>query len=61
MEAAIVEDKRKARLCDDCGHSAAMHGVDGLGPCTAAGCHCPILLLQDAPEESVVDDDDAAV
>jgi hypothetical protein len=39
MEAEVVEDKKKAKPCD-CGHPAAIHELDGVGPCTAAGCGC---------------------
>jgi hypothetical protein len=59
MEAQVIEDKRKARLCDECGHSAALHQVDGLGPCTAPGCECPILLPADDPEDTPLDVEDA--
>jgi hypothetical protein len=39
MEAEVVEDKKKAKPCD-CGHPAGLHELDGVGPCSAAGCGC---------------------
>ena len=46
MEAEVVEDKRKATPCD-CGHPAGLHGLTGVGHCTAAGCDCKGLAVTD--------------
>jgi hypothetical protein len=46
MEAEVVEDKKKATPCE-CGHPAGLHGLDGVGRCTAAGCGCRGLAVAD--------------
>jgi hypothetical protein len=44
MEAEVVEEKKKATPCD-CGHPAGLHGLNGVGHCTAAGCDCKGLAV----------------
>jgi hypothetical protein len=48
-------EEGNCRLCDDCGHPAVQHDVDGLGPCTVTECDCPVLLPADAAEDNALE------
>jgi len=56
METEVVEDKKKAKLCDDCGHASAVHELEGAGRCTASGCRC--LGPVEAEDANQMDSDD---